>query len=216
MDEPSGSLEVQVLRSTSVEHFVLRGRRITVGRAAGCDLPVSDDPQVSRVHAVIEWMQVWTVRDCRSRNGTFLNGRRVSAQVPITAGAELRMGSTRLLVRGQHADPQEESTDRPDRAPILTARERELLIAMLLPLGDPGSFNVLSSPAEIARRMGITDEGVRQHLSNLYQKFGVSSPGGRPQADLANEAVRRQAITLAEIREAVDRLQQATRPAQDG
>lgn len=50
----------------------------TVGRASNCDLVVARS-SVSSHHAVIRWDQAgyWTVRDLGSRNGTYINGRRL-------------------------------------------------------------------------------------------------------------------------------------------
>jgi pSer/pThr/pTyr-binding forkhead associated (FHA) protein len=54
--------------------------RVVVGRARSADYPV-DDPNVSRRHAMLYWEgdQLY-VKDLGSTNGTFVNGR------PMTAG----------------------------------------------------------------------------------------------------------------------------------
>jgi len=78
----------------------LGGRvRLVVGKAESCDLVV-DDPCVSRVHCVLERRDgVLYVRDKGSRNGTFVNDRRVEGG-ELTPGAELTVGATRFLVLG--------------------------------------------------------------------------------------------------------------------
>lgn len=52
--------------------------RIVVGRGAQCDLVLHSD-HVSRVHAeIVPGAAGWLIRDLRSSNGTFVNGRRVT------------------------------------------------------------------------------------------------------------------------------------------
>src|SRR5581483_338362 len=50
--------------------------RVTVGRRMDADIPLPSDPEVSRAHALLEWVGgQWTVvDDGLSRNGTFVNG----------------------------------------------------------------------------------------------------------------------------------------------
>ena len=44
----------------------------------------------------------------------------------------------------------------------------------------------------------VTEAAVKQHLSRLYDKFGIFDQEGR-RARLANEAVRRGAVNTSEI-----------------
>ena len=46
----------------------------------------------------------WTVVDEGSRNGSYLNGQRVSAQHPLREGDVLRFGDTVVLFRAPVAD----------------------------------------------------------------------------------------------------------------
>jgi FHA domain len=71
---------------------------VRVGRAAG---GVSlKDPEVSRNHARLESRDgIAYVVDLESRNGTFLNGRRVDEPIEIRTGDTIDVGTTRLLVR---------------------------------------------------------------------------------------------------------------------
>ncbi|MGY4784367.1 FHA domain-containing protein [Rhodococcus opacus] len=58
--------------------------RVTVGRSHRSDLVLSWDPRVSRLHVVIEWTGThWAViDDGLSRNGTFVNGNRLTGLRP--------------------------------------------------------------------------------------------------------------------------------------
>ena len=53
--------------------------RITIGRGMAADVPLTWDPDASRVHAeLVRLADAWVVvDDGLSRNGTFVNGERV-------------------------------------------------------------------------------------------------------------------------------------------
>ena len=73
--------------------------RYVMGKSAGCDVVVAD-PTVSRLHCVLERRDgALYVRDTKSRNGTFVNDRRVECG-ELTPGAELLIGGTRYLALG--------------------------------------------------------------------------------------------------------------------
>jgi DNA-binding NarL/FixJ family response regulator len=63
------------------------------------------------------------------------------------------------------------------------------------------SGDVFRQPAttrQIATELVVTEAAVKQHLSRLYDKFGIDEQEGR-RARLANEAIRRGAVSTAEI-----------------
>jgi len=71
-------------------HDRLFSRNFRIGRDASCDVHL-DDPLVSRRHASIEFADgLWWLNDLGSRNGTLLNGRRVS-RVPMPGRCEVRL-----------------------------------------------------------------------------------------------------------------------------
>lgn len=73
---------------------VLRPRHL-VGRSSRCEL-VLVDPTASAEHAVLSWEEEdWRVRDLASRNGTWLDGRRVAEPVPVPLDATLAFGTGR-------------------------------------------------------------------------------------------------------------------------
>jgi two-component system, NtrC family, response regulator GlrR len=71
--------------------------RLVLGGAPGVDL-VIEDPAVSRLHAELELSDsgLW-VRDLESRNGTFVQGVRIS-RACIPDGGQLRVGATDVRV----------------------------------------------------------------------------------------------------------------------
>jgi pSer/pThr/pTyr-binding forkhead associated (FHA) protein len=70
----------------------------TVGRHRNNDIVVSD-PKVSSFHARFDrTLEGFVLVDLRSRNGSFVNGRRVDAQV-LQSGDEVRLGTAKLRYR---------------------------------------------------------------------------------------------------------------------
>jgi pSer/pThr/pTyr-binding forkhead associated (FHA) protein len=73
------------------------GHELTVGRAAGCHLSLPEDTFVSQLHSrVFERDGQIYVEDLGSTNGTYLNGRRLTAPTPMRKGDSLQIGSTKL------------------------------------------------------------------------------------------------------------------------
>lgn len=71
-----------------------------VGRGAECEL-VLDSHQVSRVHAIIEAMDgAFRLVDEGSRNGTFVNGRRVRQSQELREGDVIRFGDREFRFAG--------------------------------------------------------------------------------------------------------------------
>jgi hypothetical protein len=67
-----------------------------VGRAPGCATRINER-YVSAQHAIVRWTGTgWELRDLSSRNGTFLNGSRVSAghEYTLAKGAKISFGKT--------------------------------------------------------------------------------------------------------------------------
>jgi uncharacterized membrane protein len=72
----------------------LRPDVTVLGRSPRSHVPV-DDGRVSAEHARIERQgQAYVLRDLGSRNGTYVNGRRVSGAVVLHPGDQVRVGQT--------------------------------------------------------------------------------------------------------------------------
>ncbi len=78
----------------------LRPAKTRLGRAADCELQIAD-AAVSQHHAELQSDgRRWWIKDCASRNGTFINGRQVQRQ-KLKSGDDIVIGQLKL--RFEHA-----------------------------------------------------------------------------------------------------------------
>jgi hypothetical protein len=184
-----------------LELVPLEGDRLTLGKDGSNDVVLSADPTVSRLHAVLErFSSGWCLRDLGSRNGSFVNGERVFGERVLRSGDELRLGQTRLVYRGDVTAPDVTATAAAQPPPPLTNRERDVVLSLCAPLLRGSLFTEPASVRDIATELVVTEAAVRQHLLRLYEKFGVPEGGERRRVQLANEAIVRGAVTVADLR----------------
>ena len=172
---------------------------VVVGRSSRADVRIEDD-RASRRHAEIYWEgQRWWLRDAGSRNGTYLGASRVTRPVPLTHGDSIRCGGTMIgflwpsSLRGRSASSQPETLAAP-AVPVLSPMEGELLRALCSPYGagaDPRTDRATSplSNAQIAERLHLTEDGVRQRLKRLYPKFALGGSDAAKRRELAARAI---------------------------
>lgn len=68
---------------------------ITIGRGGGCALVLTDDQYASTVHArVFRRGNDLFIDDLESRNGTFVNGNRISTTTELRRGDRIQVGQT--------------------------------------------------------------------------------------------------------------------------
>ena len=73
---------------------------MTVGRAAGCGVALPDDTFVSQLHArVFRREGDFYIEDLGSTNGTYLNGKKVSAASVMRKGDRVQVGRTSLELK---------------------------------------------------------------------------------------------------------------------
>jgi two-component system, cell cycle response regulator len=88
-----------VLKGVQVGHsFTLQKSNVVIGRDDTVDIPLLDD-RISRKHArlVVEGDTSW-IEDLGSRNGTFVNGERISGRHSLRDGDKIQLGA-RSIVR---------------------------------------------------------------------------------------------------------------------
>lgn len=193
---------LEVRRDTSnPDLVVLDLDSINIGRALSNDITVPEDELMSRRHAILEYRAGgWLIRDLGSRNGTFLNEERIVGQRALHDRDEIRVGVTRMVYRQAAAGDREQETRAAQHPPDLTRRERDVLLA-LFQAGN--SAEVFSEPAtikEMARVLYVSEAAIKQHLMHLFDKFEIPAGIDRRRLRLANEALRRGAVRLSEIR----------------
>ncbi len=177
--------------------------RLTIGRGERSDVPLPWDGRVSRTHAELERLGAeWAVSDDGlSRNGTWLNGSRVTGRRRLRDGDVILVGATTLaFVAGGSviADP----TQSGDGAPpgdVLTPAQRRVLVALCRPYRDGGFATPASNPA-IARELSVSVEAVKTTLKALFELFGIPDlPQNQKRASLAQQALRSGAVTRRDL-----------------
>jgi pSer/pThr/pTyr-binding forkhead associated (FHA) protein len=193
--------QVEVMIGVHSWRVQLQADRTTVGKAPENDISLLEDPTASRLHAILERFPAgWCVTDLGSSNGTWVNSERIWSTRALRNGDEIRVGHSRLIFR-EPLSADGTKTEAEDAPPSLTVRERDVLLALCRPLLDRDMFTEPASTRAIADELVITQAAVKQHLANLYDKFGVASSDSNRRARLANEALRRGAVSLSQLRD---------------
>ena len=159
--------------------FVLEPGRAqaSVGRRPSSDLVLDWDDQVSRLHAQLERVEEdWTIiDDGLSRNGTFVNGERLSGRRRLADGDTMRFGSTTFTFRS----PQEEDqagTAIAGESPVavdLSTTQRRVLVALSRPYKEGTAFASPATNQQIADELFLSVDAVKTHLRVLFAKFGI-------------------------------------------
>jgi FHA domain len=192
--------QIEVTSATRDWRLPLEGERVTIGKSDENDVPLPDDPTASHLHAVLERFPAgWCVADLGSSNGTWLNGERIWSPQRLRHADEIRVGQTRVVFRDQQAAGGDH-TVAGGAPPLLTVREGDVLVALCRPLLARDVFTEPASTRAIGEELVITQAAVKQHLANLYDKFGVPDDGSNRRVRLANEALRRGAVSLSDLR----------------
>jgi DNA-binding CsgD family transcriptional regulator len=195
MDHPT----VEIWALDGVRRVDLVGGRMTIGKGAANEI-VLDDPTVSRLHASLEdFAEGWCITDLGSSNGTFVNSDRIWSPHRLRHGDEIRMGRSKLLFRSS-VDAGASRTETEEGPPVLTGRERDVLVVLCRPLLARDLFTEPASIKEIAAELVVSEAAVKQHLTNLFDKFAIDADLSHRRTRLANAAIRRGAVTLADLR----------------
>ena len=165
---------------------------LSIGRRGSSDIPLPWDTEVSRLHAVLARVgDEWTIADeGLSRNGSFVNGRRLRGRHRLSDGDAITIGRTLLVFLTGDADGLGTTTATTQHLapPQVSEAQRRVLIALCGPL-DGGPFAGPRSNREIAEELYLGVETVKSHLRALFDLFGVSDlPQNRKRAELVRRA----------------------------
>jgi len=94
---------------TDIFEKLKRKRQITIGRNSDCDI-ILDSETVSRYHASVRILKdgTYSIKDLGSRNGTFINGKKVKGITKISLTDKIYIGRHQLSLRGEAKDLSEE------------------------------------------------------------------------------------------------------------
>jgi len=164
---------------------------LSIGRRASSDIPLPWDTEVSRLHAVLARVgDEWTIADeGLSRNGSFVNGRRLRGRHRLSDGDAITIGRTLLVfLTGDAGELGTTATTQHLAPPEVSEAQRRVLIALCGPL-DGAPFAGPRSNREIAEELFLGVETVKSHLRALFDLFGVSDlPQNRKRAELVRRA----------------------------
>ncbi len=168
---------------------------LSLGRRDGMDVSIPWDAEVSGVHAELRRLgEEWTVADDGlSRNGTFLNGERISGRQRLRPGDRLLLGGTIIVYCQNAAESSETTVDSGTlpELPSISETQRRILIALCRPYGEGGQFPVPASNQQIAREVFLGIDAVKRHLRTLFGRFGLGElPQNQKRARLAELALR--------------------------
>ena len=198
---PGGLIDGPSLRYADADggyHEVLlvpEDPRVVVGRAPECSLALTWDPEVSRLHTTIEWISgQWTIADDGlSRNGTFVNGERLTGRRRLRDRDRIRVGSSLLTFRDVAAR-EDKSTRAGTAFPTpgsLSATQRRVLTALCRPFKHGGAYASPASNEAIARELFLSTDAVKTHLRALFGKFHVEDlPQNKKRLRLVQRAMQ--------------------------
>jgi pSer/pThr/pTyr-binding forkhead associated (FHA) protein len=166
-----------------------------VGRSGSTDVRLDFDSEVSGLHAQIEIVgaECTLVDDGLSRNGSFVNGERISGRRRLLDGDTLRFGRTGVLFRapGQSAASETAlSADALTAAGVSPAQKR-VLIALCRPFKEGAAFATPATNGQIAGELHLSVDAVKTHLRALFEKFGVEQlPQNQKRVALVERALQ--------------------------
>jgi pSer/pThr/pTyr-binding forkhead associated (FHA) protein len=157
--------------------------RLTIGRGEGVDLSLDWDERVSRVHAELERVgETWALSDDGlSRNGSYVNGKRVRGRRRLEEGDELRLGGTRVVFRAPEGGVGGAATTKVSQSVVaftaVSDAQRRVLVALCRPFagGDPWARPATNK--DIAAELYLTVPAVKTHLRALFGRFGIEDLG---------------------------------------
>jgi pSer/pThr/pTyr-binding forkhead associated (FHA) protein len=180
------------------------GSCITLGRRATNHVALPWDGEVSRLHAVVECLNgEWTIADDGlSKNGSYVNGERLTGHHRLRSGDTLHVGRTAIAYCAPQRPESEVTGTRGDTPTVdqLSETQLRVLMALCRPFKDRGSFATPATNQEIGRELFLSVDAVKTHLRVLFRKFGIEHlPQNRKRAQLAWSAFQAGIVSPTEL-----------------
>ncbi len=163
----------------------------TVGRSEQSDISLPWDGYVSAVHTEIRHIAgEWTLSDeGLSRNGTFINGQRVSGRQRLRDGDAIRIGGTVIAYHAPKRSRANTTSIAENDAGVahITETQRRVLVALCRPYKSGRGFVSPASNQTIAQELFLSVDAVKAHLRALFAAFGIDElPQNQKRARLAD------------------------------
>jgi len=197
--ERRGTPFLLYLDESRQQHIVelVPGQALTIGREPDSEVRLDWDSEVSRAHAMLERVgSAWTlIDDGLSRNGSFVNGRRVHGRRRLDDGDAIVVGRTLIVFVATDGQVRTTVTTTTGAPPALSPAQQRVLDALCRPAIE----SPLAMPAanrEIAEALFISVETVKTHMHALFELFEVPDmPQNRKRGELVRRAFERGAIS---------------------
>jgi pSer/pThr/pTyr-binding forkhead associated (FHA) protein len=169
--------------------------RLTLGRGSAADIRLDWDDEVSRVHAELERIgDDWVlIDDGLSRNGTYVNGERLSGRRRLRSGDGIRLGTTLLSYSATRQRPSR-TTAAAGQVPTLASlseTQRRVLVALCRPYKHATPYATPATNQQIAEELFLSVDAVKTHLRTLFAKFSIEQlPQNQKRARLVEHAFK--------------------------
>jgi hypothetical protein len=163
--------------------------RVAIGRDEDADIVLDGDPQVSRIHAVLDLVGgEWTLLDDGfSTNGSYVNGARVRARQRLRDHDRIVLGGSELLYRsaGRRAADETVPVGESARSRYVSQSQRKVLVSLCRPVHMEESATPATN-RQIADELNMSVDAVKSHLRGLYWQYELGDlPQNQKRAQLA-------------------------------
>jgi pSer/pThr/pTyr-binding forkhead associated (FHA) protein len=164
------------------------------------------DVEVSRLHAHVQRLgSRWVVvDDGLSRNGTWVNGHRISARHRLEDGDTIRVGNTLVTFSCPPTDDDvvARTVTAADVAQAVRISESQhrVLVALCRPYKGNARYATPPTNQQIADELFLSVDAIKTHLRALFAKFDLDALGqNQKRARLAEIALRLSIVTDHEL-----------------
>jgi pSer/pThr/pTyr-binding forkhead associated (FHA) protein len=175
-----------------------------IGRSPSSDVHLEWDSEVSSLHAQVEVVrdECTLIDEGLSRNGSFVNGERISGRRLLRDGDTIRVGQTLLLFRNPASAVAESTALSGDAltAAGVSPGQKRVLVALCRPFKEGAAFATPATNQQIADELTLSVDAVKTHLRALFEKFGVESlPQNRKRVALVERALQSGLVSEREL-----------------